>query len=212
MKSILCYGDSNTYGFNPVNGLRYPKNVRWTGILQELLGKEYLIIEEGCNGRTTMFDDPVDSWKNGLRHLKPCLNTHKPVDVVIMMLGSNDLKNIYHTTAEMIAQGADRLVKEIYAFSDDKQCIRPEVILVAPPVIGDGICTSQFQSRFDETSITRSLKFAAYYQKVAKQNNCLFFDAAQYVTSSLVDSLHLMPKEHRKLAEGLYSFIQRELR
>ena len=86
MTTILCYGDSNTYGYNPVNGLRYPKDVRWTGVLQKLLGEQYAVIEEGCNGRTTVFEDIAEPWKAGLGYLKPCLNTHKPIDFVIMML------------------------------------------------------------------------------------------------------------------------------
>ena len=72
MTTILCYGDSNTYGYNPVNGLRYPKGVRWTGVLQKMLGEEYEVIEEGCNGRTTVFEDAKEPWKAGLGYLRPC--------------------------------------------------------------------------------------------------------------------------------------------
>lgn len=85
MRTVLCFGDSNTYGYNPVNGERLSKNVRWTGRLQILLGDEYVVVEEGCNGRTTVFKEPVDVWKSGLEYLKPCLNSHKPVDIVVMM-------------------------------------------------------------------------------------------------------------------------------
>lgn len=211
MKTILCYGDSNTYGYNPANGFRYPKNIRWTGRLQELLGDEYLILEEGCNGRTTVFDDPDDKWKNGLTYLKPCLNTHKPVDMVILMLGSNDLKTVFHADAEKIAEGAEQLVQEIYDFSDSKQSFRPDVILVSPPIIGDAIGQSGFRDAFDETAITRSQQFAMYYKEAALRKECCFLDAAKYVTSSDIDSLHLMPEEHKKLASGLYAFIQNEL-
>ena len=82
MKTILCYGDSNTYGYNPVTGGRWPEDIRWTGRLQQLLGDEYKVIEEGCNGRTTMYKAPGEGWKSGLEYLKPCLNSHKPVDAV----------------------------------------------------------------------------------------------------------------------------------
>ena len=103
-KTILCYGDSNTWGYNPVNGLRYPEDVRWTGRLQKLLGPSYRVIEEGCNGRTTVYADPEEGWKCGLTYLCPCLNSHKPIDVVILMLGSNDLKRIFHASAQEIAE------------------------------------------------------------------------------------------------------------
>lgn len=209
MKTVLCYGDSNTHGYNPVTGLRYPRNVRWTGILQELLGDNFYVVEEGCNGRTTVFDDPEEPWKNGLFHLKPCLNSHKPVDIVIMMLGSNDLKKPYHATAQMIAEGAETLVKEIDSFLTEKQEFRPQIILVAPPVIGEGIATSIYQTSFDATAITRSLQFEELYREVANRNQCFFFNAGQVVTSSEVDSLHLMPEEHKKLAEALYNFIKK---
>ena len=208
MKTILCYGDSKTTGFNPTNGVRYPKDVRWTGRLQKLLGDDYTVIEEGCNGRTTVFDDPVDGWKNGLFYLKPCLNSHKPVDVVIMMLGSNDLKDIFHASAEKISKGAERLVQEIYDFADDKQGFRPVIILVSPPEIGPDICNSSFHYAFDETAIARSKEFHKYYKEVAERNNCIFFDAAEYVKASDVDSLHLMPEEHKKLAEGLFQCMK----
>lgn len=116
MTTILCYGDSNTYGYNPVNGLRYPKDVRWTGVLQKLLGEQYAVIEEGCNGRTTVFEDIAEPWKAGLGYLKPCLNTHKPIDFVIMMLGSNDLKECFtHQQKRLQMSGAvSKYYKRIY--------------------------------------------------------------------------------------------------
>ena len=101
MITVLCYGDSNTYGYIPETGMRYPRDIRYPGRLQLLLGEDYAVIEEGCNGRTTIHDDPIDGWKNGLDYLKPCLNSHKPVDIVILMLGSNDLKETFHLTANI---------------------------------------------------------------------------------------------------------------
>ena len=121
MITVLCYGDSNTYGYNPSNGFRYPPDVRWTGRLQRLLGEGYHVVEEGCNGRTTVYDDPLEGWKNGIDYLKPCLNSHKPVDIVILMLGSNDLKEVFHASPEDIANGAAELVKVIREFTQEKQ-------------------------------------------------------------------------------------------
>ena len=147
MKTILCYGDSNTYGYRPDNGMRYDEEIRWTGRLASILGREeYRVIEEGCNGRTTVFDDPEDPWKNGLPYLKPCLNTHKPIDIVILMLGSNDLKSCFKLSAEEIADGAGKLVETIQGFTADKQGFVPGIVLVSPPEIGEGITTSPFLS------------------------------------------------------------------
>lgn len=202
-KTIVCYGDSNTYGYNPETGMRYPKNVRWTGRLAEALEENYNVIEEGCNGRTTIFDDPVEGWKNGKNYVKPCLNSHKPVDMVILMLGSNDLKNVFHASAEEIADGIRQVVEEIYEFADQKQGFRPTVVLVAPPVIGDGICNSPFSYAFDETAIQRSKKFAVLYEQVVKDYDCRFVDAAKYICSSKVDSLHFSAESHAILADVL---------
>lgn len=208
-KTIVCYGDSNTYGFNPKNGMRYPQNVRWTGRLAALLGDAYQIVEEGCNGRTTVFDDPIEGWKNGLYYVKPCLNSHKPVDMVILMLGSNDLKRTFCASAEDIANGAKRLVEEIYDFADQKQGFRPKVILVSPPVIGPAIVDSSFAYAFDETAIKRSEEFAKHYMQVARSCNCIFVNAAQYVTSSEVDGLHLSEDAHEALAIALKKAVEK---
>lgn len=208
MKTVLCYGDSNTYGYNPVDATRHPRNVRWTGRLQMLLGEDYTVIEEGCNGRTTVFKEPVDSWKSGLEYLKPCLNSHKPVDIVVMMLGTNDLKMVFQADTETIARGAERLVREIYDFADQKQTFRPKVVLVSPPEIGEGIVASPYGDSFDETAITRSREFPKYYKEVAKRNNCAFFDAAKVVKPSKEDSLHLMPEEHAKFAKVMCECIK----
>lgn len=208
MKTVLCYGDSNTYGYNPLNGLRYPEDVRWTGILQTLLGNEYRVIEEGCNGRTTIFDDLIEGWKNGLAYLQPCLNSHKPIDIVIMMLGSNDLKKIFHASAKEIADGAGTLVNVIQTFTKEKQGFEPKIVLVSPPEIGEGICFSPFFGAFDETAIQRSREFPNYYQKVAEKYQCVFFDAAAHITSSEVDSLHLSAEAHSVLAEELSEVIR----
>ncbi len=208
MINILCYGDSNTYGFDPLTGLRYPQDVRWTGRLRKLLGEEYNIIEEGCNGRTTIYEDPVDGWKTGLHYLKPCLNSHKPVDLVILMLGSNDLKKVYHVSAADIATGAARLVEEIIAFAEYKLKKMPQILLVSPPEIGPGIEESAFGWEFDETAITRSKEFPKLYRQVADQYGCLFLDAARVVRSSEADSLHLMPDAHAALAEAFADVIK----
>ena len=210
MKTVLCYGDSNTYGYVPETGMRYPKSVRYPGRLQLLLGDEYAVIEEGCNGRTTIHDDPIDGWKNGLEYLKPCLNSHKPVDIVILMLGSNDLKETFHLTAREIADGAGTLVDVIRSFTAEKQGFVPTIILVSPPEIGTGIRRSPFFGAFSETAVAESGKFPECYQRVADRKGCVFFNAAKYVSPSEFDSLHLTPEGHRVLAEELCKVIRCE--
>ena len=86
MKTILCYGDSNTYGLRPDSNQRYPREIRWTGLLQKSLGEDYYVIEEGLSGRTTLWDDPIEEHKNGKTYLFPCLESHSPIDLVVLML------------------------------------------------------------------------------------------------------------------------------
>ncbi len=203
MKTVLCYGDSNTYGYNPLNGLRYPENIRWTGRMQTLLGVDFRVIEEGCNGRTTIFDDPLEGWKNGLDYLRPCLNSHKPVDIAILMLGTNDLKEAFHASAEKIAGGAALLVDTIQDFTVEKQGFAPRIILVSPPEIGEGICSSSFAGIFGASAISRSKEFPKLYERVAKEYGCEFLNAAAHIRPSAKDSLHLSPRAHERLAEEL---------
>lgn len=208
MKTILCYGDSNTYGYNPSNGMRFGEDIRWTGRLKMLLGDSYMVIEEGCNGRTTIFDDPVEGWKNGLTYLRPCLNSHKPVDVVILMLGSNDLKENFHADAEKIAYGAGELVKVIQTFTEEKQGYTAKIILVSPPELGENIRTSPFYGSFTEEAVGRSREFPKWYRQVAEELNCVFFNAAEYIRPSEEDSLHLTPDAHARLAEELCKVVR----
>lgn len=210
MKTVLCYGDSNTFGYIPETGMRYPRNIRYPGRLKMLLGDEYDVIEEGCNGRTTIHDDPVDGWKNGLDYLKPCLNSHKPVDIVILMLGSNDLKATFHLTAKDIADGVAVLVEVIRSFTEEKQGYVPRIILVSPPELGRNIRTSPFYGAFYEEAVEESKNFPKYYREVAEKYGCIFYNAAEDIYPSEVDSLHLTEEGHKVLSERLYEIINQE--
>jgi len=209
-KTVLCYGDSNTYGYNPTTGLRYPQDIRWTGRLQDLLGEEYRVIEEGCNGRTTVFDDPIEGWKKGIDFLKPCLNSHKPVDIVILMLGSNDMKEVFHATAEDIANGIGEMVKVILDFTKEKQAFIPRILLVSPAEIGEGLKTSPFYGSFSMNSIAVSRELPKWYKKVADEFGCEFLNAAEYAKASEEDSLHFTKEAHLALAEAFAKAIRKE--
>ena len=117
MKTIMCYGDSNTWGFMPKLEMpdvesknRYPWDVRWTGKLQAMLGSDYRVLEEGLNGRTTMFDCPMEDHRNGLNDIDVALLTHAPIDLVVIMLGTNDTKIAFRMTDYIIAHGIERLI------------------------------------------------------------------------------------------------------
>ena len=211
MVNILCYGDSNTYGYNPKNGERYPMDVRWTGVLQRLLGDGYNIIEEGCNGRTTKHNYGPVTWKNGLDYLRPCLNSHKPIDMVIMMLGSNDLKHFFHETAESVAKSAGELVDLVCDFCQEHQGFKPKVVLVSPPQIGEDVDKLPFKLEFRRGAHFESMNFSKYFKKEAKRRDCIYFDAAEHVVPSEADCLHLDPEAHEILAHEFARIVREKL-
>ncbi|MDI9594228.1 MAG: SGNH/GDSL hydrolase family protein, partial [Atribacterota bacterium] len=136
VKEILCFGDSLTWGWNPVDRGRYPFEKRWTGVLQKELGKDYRIIEEGLNGRTTIWDDPIEGEKNGKKYLIPCLESHLPLDLVIIMLGTNDLKLRFNKSAFDIAAAADSLIQLVQKSRAGRDSQSPKALLVSPPPLG----------------------------------------------------------------------------
>lgn len=201
MKHILCFGDSNTHGYIPGGG-RYNFQTRWTGLLSDLLGEEYRIIEEGLNGRTSSFDDPFDPYKNAMDYIIPCLQTHEPLDLTILMLGSNDMKSYLNPSVEKIAGSLSRLCQVILSTSG------APVLLVSPILLGDQMKTSDFAASFPPSSVAMSHELSAALRQVADKLHIAFLDAAQITEPSPEDSLHLSPEGHRKLAQAFAAKIK----
>lgn len=159
MKTILCYGDSNTWGYNPDGTGRYPKHIRWTSVLQNELGNDYDVIPEGLNGRTTVWDDPVrGEYRNGKKYLLPCLHTHKPIDLVILFLGSNDLKYRFNVNSNEIAQSIEMLANIIEKSETGPNMSSPEILVIIPPPIltPNGIKTSDYLAPEFEKAVRKS--------------------------------------------------------
>ena len=199
MKRILCYGDSNTWGYNPVTQDRFGKHQRWTGQLSQALGHDYDVIEEGLNGRTTVWDDPIEGYKNGREYLIPCLETHKPLDLVIIFLGVNDLKKRFSLSAYDIAYGAGVLVEVVQKSNTGITEAAPKVLLIAPPPVGK---LTDFAEMF-EGAEAKSLRFAQHYQRVASELGCALFDASTVIVSSDLDGIHFEQGEHAKLGQAV---------
>jgi lysophospholipase L1-like esterase len=200
VKTVLCYGDSNTWGYIPGTGGRYSAFQRWTGVLRESLGEGYTVIEEGLNGRTTVWDDPIELHKNGASYLPPCLATHKPIDLVILMLGTNDLKKRFSLSPYDIAAGADRLIQIIRTSGCGVDGASPRVLLLCPPYVGP--LSSPFDEMFEGAG-AKSRQLKLHFTDVARQNQCEFFDTAELVTASAVDGIHLEVQAHKMLGEAL---------
>ena len=199
MKSILCYGDSNTWGYDPQTRSRFPHDVRWTGVLARNLEAGYRVIEEGLNGRTTRWDDPIEAGRNGLTFLQPCLESHLPLDLVIVMLGTNDLKQRFGLSASDIAQSAASLAKAASRYAQTSAGDPAQILLVAPPAV---TTLTEFDQMFAGAQ-ERSRQFSLYYRLAATWNRLPFFDAGSVIVSSERDGIHFEAAEHRKLGEAL---------
>jgi len=204
MKTILCYGDSNTWGYKPVVKERYSRAERWTGILQRELGAEYYVIEEGLNGRTTVWDDPIEGYKNGKEQLIPCLTSHKPIDLVTIMLGTNDLKRRFSLGAYDIAEGAGVLVNIIQKSDCGPQEGAPKVLLMAPPPVAK---LTEYAEMFEGAEV-KSRRFSEHYQRVAQEFGCEFLDTAQVIVSSDLDGIHFEISEHQKLGRAVAARVR----
>ena len=208
-RHILCLGDSNTYGYTPepVPGSRFPREVRWTGRLQAALGAEYLVIEEGLPGRTTVFDDPVEEGLSALSCLYSCLKSHKPVDLLVVMLGTNDSKERFGTNAYTIGRGMERLVRAAQAL-DCWPDGKPNILMIAPKAIEEGVYTSPVADEMGPGCVEKTRGLAAEYEAVARLTGCAFLDANTLdLTCNTVDYMHLTRESHAKLAQALAQLI-----
>jgi len=204
MKTVMCYGDSNTWGYNAATQQRFPHDVRWTGVLQTLLGKDYRVIEEGLNGRTTVWDDPIEGYKNGREYLIPCLESQKPLDLVIIMLGTNDLKLRFSLPAYDIAEGAGVLVEIVQKSQAGPNEGAPEVLLLAPGLVGKLTDYAEIL----EGSAVKAERFSHHFRRVADEMGCHLLDTAPIWTPGDLDGIHFEPAEHRKLAAAVAAKVK----
>jgi len=207
MKTILCFGDSNTWGYDPATAERFPRQERWTGVLRQELGEDYHVVEEGLNGRTTVWDDPIEGHKNGRDYLIPCLESQRPLELVILMLGTNDLKKRFSLSAFDIAQGAAVLVSVIQRSTAGPAGDAPRVLLMAPPPVGK---LDRYREMLEGAEVKSKL-FAEHYRQVAEELRCEFLDTAEIITSSDLDGIHFEAGEHHKLGLAVAALVKRLL-
>ena len=205
MKTILCFGDSNTWGAVAAKEARYDENTRWGSRLRNLLGSDYWVVEEGQNGRTTVWDDPIENRLAGLTYLWPCLESHHPVDLVIIMLGTNDTKPYFGVNAGNIAAGAGRLVDMVQRSSFGPGKTAPKVLLISPIRI---LPNDYFPHLFHEGQVEKSKGFPKAFKAVAEQYGCYFLDAAQVAEPDCADGVHLDAKGHEALAQAVYEKVK----
>lgn len=205
MATILCYGDSLTWGRIP-NGGRYPNHLRWPSMLNDLLGSQHQVINFGLPGRTTLWDDPFLEGRNGLTYLGAALETFGPVDVLILMLGTNDLKRHFHVGAFEAAKGVEKLIQRAKSSNYD-DFASSTVIVVAPPTMLSP--TGAVAISFDG-AVEKSQDFHHYYQEMTAHNECIFLNSAGILQPSEVDGVHLDIDGNSKLATSLSNLIEKE--
>ncbi|MDR2662652.1 MAG: SGNH/GDSL hydrolase family protein [Treponema sp.] len=231
MKTVLCYGDSNTWGYNPRGG-RYDYTVRWPAVMAALLNgvigtgsgippgmpgsgavhggadPAWWVVEEGLNGRTTCLEDPVEGDRNGLRQLIPILRSHRPLDLVIMMLGTNDLKHRFNPSLYEVSHGAQLVAKGILASETGPGDGAPRVLMVCPPPLTDA---PAFRQIIAAGALDISRKLPPYYRACAKECGADFFDAGTVVAaSSAVDGVHWEAEDHRRFARAMAELVTRD--
>lgn len=199
MKNILCFGDSNTYGLKPDGTGRYEFQKRYPGKLQELLGNDYHIIEEGCPGRTTVFEDKTRPFKKGIDYIVPCVVSHLPLDLIIIMLGTNDCKTANQASSKEIASGISKIIEQIKI----EVKISPMILIISPIHLGDSVWKPNFDTEFDQQSIITSKGLSREYCLIAQKTNSAFLDASQVATASPIDQEHLDEFGHEALAHAV---------
>jgi len=207
MKTILCFGDSNTWGYNPVTKERFSQELRWTGVLRRELGLGYEVIEEGLNGRTTVCEDPIDPHKNGRSYFIPCLDSHRPLDLVAIFLGTNNLKKRFSQSAYDIAEGVADLIEIAQKSGAGLAGAAPKILVMAPPPVAK---LSEFAEMFEGAEL-KSMKLGQHYRRVAGQYSCEFLDTSEVIVSSDVDGIHFDPGEHQKLGRSVAGLLKRIL-
>ena len=215
MKRILCYGDSNTWGYDPVNtdpatGLpaRYDENTRWPCVMQKLLGDGYYVWEAGLGGRTTVFDDPLMPTRNGVRDFEMVLQTCDPVDCIIFALGTNDTKDMFHASSLVITRAMERVLQ--VCKSTLMQSRSPDAkIIIACPVIPVAAGTGEYLYGFSKQSTQTGEELREKYAQLADEHGCAYIDINSIAMPSPADGAHLDPDGHKRLAIEMAQLVQR---
>jgi len=198
MSVIVAFGDSNTWGHDPVTKGRLAREARWPGVLQRHLGAEHYVIEEGLGGRTTVFDDPIEPNRRGADYLPPCLRSHRPLDLLILSLGCNDMKARFGVSASDIALGMEQLIHIARAEGV------PQILIVAPPPIAK---LSEYSEMFAGAE-EKSRRIGTKYAEVAERQGVGFVDAGQFIHCSDLDGIHYEADQHAILGHVLAEAVR----
>jgi lysophospholipase L1-like esterase len=206
IKTVLCFGDSNTWGHDPESSYRfpglnerYPEDIRWTGVLGRELGRDYRVIEEGLCGRTTVWDDPVESLPSGLGYLGPCLQSHRPLAAVVIMLGTNDLKPRFGVSAFDIAEAVGRLGEVVRASGSGPEGRAPALLIACPPPIAEtGVYAELFRGGAEKSKALRG-----EFERMGRQRGFPVAYIDEAASSSPLDGIHFSVSAHAAIGAFL---------
>ena len=207
MPVIVVFGDSNSWGCEPFTGKRFPPGVRWPTVMQRELGPEYQLIEEALNGRTTVWDDPIEPHRCGIAYLTPCLLSHAPLDLVVIALGCNDLKKRFSLSPSDIAQGAERLVIEAKSLAVGPEGRAPKVLLIAPPPLAK---LTAFVEMF-EGATEKAALLGARYAVVAERQGVPLVESGKHIKCSDRDGIHFEADQHAILGRVVAEAVKEAL-
>ncbi len=205
-RKILIYGDSNTWGYRATDGARFGDEVRWTRVLSRELGPDYEVIEAGLNGRTTVFEDPLGEARSGLALLFPTLKSQGPLDLVIFMLGTNDLKRRFGATPENVVEGLRRLIERARQVPCWHE--KPRFLILGPPKIRSEYRSTDALGEMGSDADVRSEVLLERMGEMALEETIAYFDVNGVVTTTEMDYLHLDQKSQRPLAEAVAKVVR----
>ncbi len=200
-KKIICYGDSNTFGYNTVNASRFDENTRWTSVLQKKLGTEYEIINEGMCDRTGFVTNPKGFLFSAQKHFPKLISESGNIDILILWIGTNDLQTQYDISADTVEKGLEKLIN----IAKEKA---KKIIIIPPIILNEKILEGFFNYQFDETSVVKSKKIGEIFRNLANVYHCEYFDINKFTNPSDFDGLHYDENSHKLIANNIAIFIK----
>ncbi len=200
MKKVLCFGDSNTFGFNPADGSRFSEDIRWTGRLKKFFADRVEITEAGGNNRTAFSDNPQGDIFTGYKAVQPYLSSR--YDIIILAAGINDLQKFYNVSLEDFKNGLERFVRFVKANAQESK-----ILLLAPSKLKKCILNGYFGQLFDEISIEKSLKLDEIYKEIAQECGCEILNLNDVAETSDIDGLHYTKEQHREIFCAVMKYL-----
>ena len=201
MKKIICYGDSNTFGYNTKDCSRFDENTRWTGILQNSLGKGYEVVNEGMCDRTGFVTNPKGFLFSAQKHFPKLISKSEDIDLLILWLGTNDLQSQYDISMGSVEKGLEKLIN----IAQEKA---KNIIIIPPVILNEKVLEGNFNFQFDKTSVIKSKKIGRIFRTLASVYHCEYFDINKITKPTDLDGLHYDENSHKIIGEKLSKFIE----